>query len=89
MDGTSSPEALAALALCESILLSLTDNQVIDAAEMKAVLSDAAAAHRESARTAPVPNGHEAAATLIEGIRDGGNSVRRGMSDRLDGPVVV
>lgn len=88
MNNTLSPEALAALAICESILLSLTDNHILDEEEMTALLSDAATAHRESARTAPTPNGHEAAAVLIEGIRDGGNSVRRGMRDDPDEPTI-
>lgn len=80
MDSTSSPEGLAALAICESILLSLTDNKVIEQREMEAILRDAAAAHRESARLVSLPRGHVAAAVLIEGILTGGNSVRRGAS---------
>lgn len=81
MDGKADPEALAALAICESILLSLSDNKIIDEGEMKAILQDAAAAHRESAERAKEVNGHMAAAVLIEGILNGGNSVRRGMAD--------
>jgi hypothetical protein len=68
----------AALSLSESILLSLTDNEIIDEAEAKGILSDAASAHREAA---PLSDGdareHEQAATILESIRDHGNSVRR------------
>ena len=77
---TSGPGAtgLAALAICEAILLSLTDNAVIDEAEAKAILTDAAAAHRGAA---PLSDGdareHVQAAAIIEAIRDGGNAVRR------------
>jgi hypothetical protein len=69
---------LAALSICEAILLSLTDNEFIDEAEAKAILTDAASAHREAV---PLSAGdarkHEHAAAIIEAIRDGGNSVRR------------
>lgn len=68
---------LAALAICESILLSLTDNRVIDATEAKVILEDAATAHREAAGLAADGNDHAGAATLIESIIRGGNAVRR------------
>ena len=69
---------LAALSVGESILLSLTDNRIIDAAEAKAILTDAAEAHRHAAPLADGAGGeHLEAAALIEAIRDGGNAVRR------------
>jgi hypothetical protein len=75
----SGAAGLAALSVCEAILLSLTDNAIIDEAEAKAILTDAAAAHRGAA---PLSDGyareHEQAAAIIEAIRDGGNAVRRG-----------
>jgi hypothetical protein len=78
MSGGHGATGLAALSICEAILLSLTDNAIIDEAEAKAILSDAAAAHRGAA---PLSDGnageHEQAAATIEAIRDGGNSVRR------------
>ena len=69
----------AALAICESILLSLTENNVIDDAEAKAILEDAAAAHRNAMSLTADGDGkdHEAAAVLIERLLEGGNSVRR------------
>ena len=80
MNRNAEPEALAALSICESILLSLTDNNIIDEAEMRAILKDAMAAHDEASAAAPEGSrtGHELAARLIEGIMNGGNSVRRG-----------
>ena len=78
MSSGSDAAGLAALSICESILLSLTDNAIIDQAEAQAILTDAATAHRG---VAPLSDGeagkHEQAAVLIEAIRDGGNSVRR------------
>jgi hypothetical protein len=76
MSGRPGACGLAALSICEAMLLSLTDNKIID--EAKAILTDAATAHREAAPLADGAGGeHREAAALIEAIRDGGNSVRR------------
>ena len=77
MGSVSDAAGHAALAICESMLLSLTENKIIDAAEAKAILEDAAAAHRNALplRTDGAP--HDEAASLIEAILKGGNSVRR------------
>ena len=48
MSSVSGAAGHAALAICESMLLSLTENKIIDGAEAKAILADAAAAHRNS-----------------------------------------
>jgi hypothetical protein len=77
MDGESGAAGLAALAICESMLLSLTENRVIDDAEARAILADAAAAHRNAVPLVADGARHEAAAILIERILDGGNTVRR------------
>ena len=78
MSSGSDATGLAALSICEVILLSLTDNAIIDQAEAQAILTDAATAHRGAA---PLSDGkahkHEQVTVLIEAIRDGGNSVRR------------
>jgi hypothetical protein len=74
---SGSGAGLAALAICESMLLSLTENKIIDDAEAKAILKDAAAAHRNAASLVTDARDHEDAAALIELIRDGGNAVRR------------
>ena len=49
MEGNNAAAGLAALAICESLLLSLTENKLIDGAEALAILGDAAAAHRNAA----------------------------------------
>ena len=79
MSGRPGAHGLAALSICEALLLSLTDNGIIDEAEAKGILTDAAAAHRGEAASLADGAGskHEEAAALIEAIRDGGNSVRR------------
>jgi hypothetical protein len=63
VDERSRASGLAALAICESMLLSLKENGVIDDAEAAAILTDAAAGL--------APEGicdadHKAAAELIE-----------------------
>ena len=78
MSSVSGAAGHAALAICESMLLSLTENKIIDQTEARAILEDAAAAHRHSIPL--VTDGgaaaHEQAATLIEELLKGGNSVR-------------
>ena len=64
------------LPFVKSMLLSLTENKIIDGAEAKAILADAAAAHRNSISLLSDGTAHDEAATLIEDILNGGNSVR-------------
>jgi hypothetical protein len=60
------------------MLVSLTENKIIDATEARAILEDAAAAHRNSVPllTDGGAAAHGEAASLIETILKGGNSVR-------------
>jgi hypothetical protein len=77
MHDISGAAGLAALAICESLLLSLVDNDIITPAEGQALLQDAAAAHRQAALQARNAQRHEDAALLIEHLLDGRNAVRR------------
>jgi hypothetical protein len=67
---------IAALSICESLLLALNDAKILPEKEIMGVLIDAAAAH-----AAPPIDGeaemHAAVAALINAIIAGGNSVRR------------
>ena len=76
MSSVSGAAGHAALAICESMLLSLTENKIIDQAEARAILADAAAAHRNAIPMLADGAAHDEAATLIETILKGGNSVR-------------
>jgi hypothetical protein len=78
MSSVSGAAGHAALAICESMLLSLTENKIIDGTEARAILEDAAAAHRNSIPlvTDAGAADHEDAASLIETILKGRNSVR-------------
>jgi hypothetical protein len=76
MSSVSGAAGHAALAICESMLLSLTENQIIDQAEARAILEDAAAAHRNAIPLLADGAAHDEAAALIETMLKGGNSVR-------------
>jgi hypothetical protein len=66
----------AALAICESLLLALNDHKILPESEIVGILRDAAEAHG-SAPAGKDGALHSAVAQLINGILDGGNSVRR------------
>jgi hypothetical protein len=72
IDGTGH----AALSICESLLLSLTEAEVIDAAEAQAVLLDAAEAHRGAISAGEHTQIHEAALDILQLMIRRGNSVR-------------
>jgi hypothetical protein len=67
----------AALAICEALLLCLSDRNILPESEVMGIMRDAAESH------ANAPDGHvnykmhQAVAKLINGIIAGGNSVRR------------
>lgn len=67
----------AALAICESLLLALNDNDILPEKEIVGVLRDAAAAHDNHPGTDGKADLHIAVSALINAIIDGGNSVRR------------
>lgn len=66
----------AALSICESLLLALNDRNILPEKEIVGILTDAAAAHQFVPDTEQSEM-HEAVAALINGILEGGNSVRR------------
>lgn len=76
MDGKTDAAGLAALAICESMLLSFKENDLVGEAEVRAILKDAAATHRNAAALVADGGQHEAAAEVIERILAGRNSVR-------------
>jgi len=68
---------LAALSICEALLLAMNDRGLLPQHEIEGVLRDAAATHENAAGTGSDAEKHRAAAALINRILDGGNSVRR------------
>ena len=68
---------MAALAICESLLLALNDRNVLPEHEIVGILKDAAEAHANAAEIGDDVEMHKAVASLINKIIAGGNSVRR------------
>ena len=68
---------IAALSICESLLLALNDAQVLPESEIMGILEDAAAAHENVDGSDINVVMHRQVAALINGIITGGNSVRR------------
>jgi hypothetical protein len=63
----------AALSICESLLIALSDLKIIDLKEMRAILQDAAESHRNAVPGSPNPDEQRAIAALISRIMDGKN----------------
>jgi hypothetical protein len=73
------PAGLAALSICESMLLSLTEAGIIDNNEAMAILEDAAMAHRGAVGvTDGATADHLEAAAIIERMLAGRDPVRLG-----------
>ena len=76
----SDPAGLAALSICESMLLALTEAGILDNNEVKGILEDAAAAHRNAVGKADgAAAEHLDAAVLIERMLAGRDPVRPGL----------
>jgi len=67
---------LAALGICESLLLELTDRNVIGEQDVRDLLMDVAATHQEAATTSHSPRKHEEVTGIIHRILAGRNGLR-------------
>jgi hypothetical protein len=76
-DGTGAASGLAALAICESLLLALSDLKIIGAKEASGVLEDAAAAYRGAGASTVDAALHREVVAIIDRIIAGGNSIPR------------
>jgi hypothetical protein len=68
-------EGSAALGICESLLLALTDLNIISEKSTRDLLTDVATAHQEAAVLSPTPDRHEAVVAIIQRILAGKNSL--------------
>lgn len=68
---------MAALSICESLLLALNDHNLLPESEIVGVLRDAAATHEMATGSDAEREMHQAVASKINHILSGGNSVRR------------
>ena len=78
MDRKNNAAGLAALAICESLLLSLTESAVLSVKEARSILEDAMTANQNAVPLKADGEQHKAAAEVIELILAGHNSVRFG-----------
>ena len=62
---------LAALSICESLLIELADRKLLSDHEVQGLLEDAAAAHRNAKGTRQELEVHRAVAAIIERLRAG------------------
>ncbi len=73
----SEAAGIATLSICESLLISLVESEIIDTTKARAILEDAATTIRKAVPQADgAASSYVAAAALIESILDHGNSVR-------------
>ena len=62
---------LAALSICESLLLALNDCRILSDHEIRGLLEDAAAAHRHAVGTPQEREVHAAVAAIIDRMQAG------------------
>ena len=69
-------EGMAALGICESLLLALTDLKIISERDARDLLTDVAATHNEAAADSQTPETHQAVVEIVRRILAGKNGVR-------------
>ena len=67
---------MAALGICESLLLALTDLKIISDQDARDLLTDVATTHQEAATTSPSARKHQAVAGIIDYILTGRDGLR-------------
>jgi len=72
-----SADGMAALGICESLLVALTDLKVISEQDARDLLADVLAAHNEAAEASPAPLRHQAVVEIVQRILDGKNGLRQ------------
>jgi hypothetical protein len=77
MADNNTDSGIAALSICEALLLALNDAKVLPESEIMGVLRDAAGSHESANGSDAEMEMHNNVASLINRIIDGGNSVRR------------
>jgi hypothetical protein len=73
MEGVAS--GLAALSICESLLLALSDLKIMSDKDVDGLLEDAAEAHRNAASASKDATVHQEVVAIIERIKSGGNAI--------------
>ena len=74
MSNDSAAVGLAALSICESLILSMGDRGLLDELETKNLLEDVIAVHHNAAEKGENPLLHNAVAQLVDRILKGENA---------------
>ena len=69
-------EGAAALGICESLLLALTDGKILTEKDARDLLTDVATSHSEAADVSQMPERHRAVVEIVQRILTGKNGVR-------------
>lgn len=76
-DKNNIASGVAALSICESLLLAMGDLKIMDETEAVGVIRDAAEAHRAASADGRDAAMHLAVVEILDRIVAGGNSIRR------------
>jgi hypothetical protein len=69
-------DGMAALSICESLLIALTELKVISEQDARDLLTDVATAHSQAADASQAPERHRAVAAIVRRILDGKDGMR-------------
>jgi hypothetical protein len=69
-------DGMAALGICESLLIALTELEVISEQDTRELLTAVATTHTEAADTSKTPERHRAVAAIVQRILAGKNGMR-------------
>ncbi len=70
-------DGTAALGICESLLLALTELKIISDEEALGILADVVTTHRNAAETLPTSGKHANVANIVQRMIDNDNGVVR------------
>jgi hypothetical protein len=69
-------DGAAALGICESLLLALTDGKIISEVDARDLLTDVLTTHQNAVATSPTPDKHHAVIAIVQRILSGKDGVR-------------
>jgi hypothetical protein len=69
-------DGAAALGICESLLIALTEAKVINEQDARDLLTDVVTTHQEAAASSKTPDKHHAVVAIVQRILDGKDGVR-------------
>ena len=70
-------DGTAALGICESLLLALTDGKTLSEQDARDLLTDVVSTHQDAADASESPGKHHAVIAIVQRILAGKNGVRK------------